>query len=90
MGVENDQVRVRDKAGYRLLSFESVDALLPDSKGDLVILKEGEMQGLQFKVIEIAEDRCVIRKPGTKRPTKKNPDHECLISDLVQVYPGSR
>ncbi|KAF8184856.1 hypothetical protein BJ912DRAFT_852915 [Pholiota molesta] len=90
MGVENDQVRVRDKAAYRSLSFESVDALLPDSKGDLVTLKAGEMQGLHFKVVEIVEGRCVIRKPGMKRPTKKNPDHECPVSDLVQVYPGSR
>ncbi|KAF8192199.1 hypothetical protein BJ912DRAFT_925104 [Pholiota molesta] len=75
MGVENDQVRVRDKAAYRSLSFESVDALLPDSKGDLVTLRAGEMQGLHFKVVEIVEGRklCISQREtnDTKRTDRR-------------------
>lgn len=88
MGVENDQVRVRDMATYRLVSFESVTAQLPDSKGQLVTFKEGEVQGVNFKVLEITESQCVLRIPGT-RTSKKNQDRKCLISDLIQVY-GNR
>ena len=53
------------------------------------MLKSAILQGTRFTVIQIAEDRCVLRKPGC-RPTKENPDSEFSISDLVQVYPALR
>lgn len=86
LGVENDLVKVRDKMDVRFVAFGSVSPLLPTSKGDLVVLKAGLMKGVHFNVIRIAEDLCVVRKPGT-RPTKKNPDPEFAISDLVQAHP---
>lgn len=89
LGVENDLVKVRDKMDIKFVAFESVNPLLPTSKGDLVVPKSGEMQGVRFNVIRIAGDLCVVRKPGT-RPTKKNPDAEFAISDLVQVHPAPR
>ena len=89
LGVENNLVRVRDKRDTKLIAFRSVSPLLPTSKGDLVMLKSAILQGTRFTVIQIAEDRCVLRKPGC-RLTKENPDSEFSISDLVQVYPAPR
>lgn len=89
LGMENDQVLVRDKVDNKLVSFESVSAMLPKEVGDMVTLREGELRGVKFKIVEMTKDRCVLRKPGV-RPTKKKPDHNCLISDVIQVYPGSR
>lgn len=86
LGLEDDLVKVRDKMHVKFVALESVSPLLPASKGDLVIPKAGHMQGTHFNVVRIAGGRCVVRIPGT-RPTKKNPDPEYPISDLVQVYP---
>ena len=66
--------------------LESVSPLHPTLKGDLVIPNAGQMQGVPFNVIRIAGDLCSVRKPGT-RPTKKNPDPEFAISDLLQIHP---
>ena len=89
LGVENNLVKVRDKRDTKSVAFQSVSPLLPTSKGDLVMPKTGKLQGTRFTVIRIAEDQCILRKPGC-RPTKENPDSEFSISDLVQVYPAPR
>ena len=89
LGIENDLVKVRDKANIKFLSFDSVSPLPPTSQGELVTPKSGEMQGIHLKVIRITESICVVRKPGTK-PTKKNPDTEFALTDLIQVYPVFR
>lgn len=73
----------------RFLTFESVHPLLPAAKGDLVIPKGGVMQGVHFVIVQVVGDICVVRKPGI-RPTKKNPDVEFSVSDLVQVHPATR
>ena len=88
LGVENGLVKVRDKMDVRFLTFEVVHPLLPAAKGDLVIPKSGAMQGVHF-IVQVVGDICVVRKPGT-RPTKKNPDIEFSVSDLVQVHPTIR
>lgn len=89
LGEEDGLVKVRDKADVKFLPFESVSPLLPTSKGDLVIPQGGEMQGIHFNVVRITGDMCVLRQPGT-RPSKKHPDMEFAISDLVQVHPAIR
>ena len=89
LGVENDLVKVRDKTDIKFVALESVHPLLPTSKGDLIIPKDGKLQGIHFSVVRITSNLCVVRKPGT-RPTKQNPDIEFAISDLVQVYPPPR
>ncbi len=89
LGIENDLVKVREKANIKFLTFDSVSPLPPTSQGKLVTPKSGEMQGTHFKVIRIMENMCVVRKPGTK-PTKKNPDMEFTLTDLIQVYPVFR
>lgn len=89
LGVENGRVKVRDKMDIKLLALEAVSPLLPTSKGDLIIPKDGKLQGIHFSVVRITSNLCVVRKPGT-RPTKQNPDIEFAISDLVQVYPPPR
>ena len=88
-GMENDLVKVRDKANIKFITLNSVSPLLPTSQGELVTARSGEMQGAYFKVIQITEKMCIVRKPGTK-PTKKNPDIEFALTDLVQVYPAFR
>ncbi len=89
LGVEDDLVKVRDKANVKLLAFDSVSPLPPTSRGELVTPRSGKMQGVYFKVIQIRENACLVRKPGTK-PTKNNPDAEFTLTDLVQVYPAFR
>lgn len=89
LGVENGLIKVRDKMDIKYLAFASVDPLPPTLKGDLVTPKAGEMRGVQFTVVRITGDKCVVHKPGT-RPTKKNPDTEFATSDLVQVRPAFR
>ena len=89
LGMENDLVKVRDKANIKFITLNSVSPLLPTSQGELVTARSGEMQGAYFKVIQITETMCIVRKPGTK-PTKKNPDIEFALTDLVQVYPAFR
>ena len=89
LGIENDLVKVRDKANIRFLTFDSVSPLPPTSQGELVTPTSGEMQGVYFKVIQIMESICVVRKPGTK-PTKKHPDTEFALTELIQVYPAFR
>ena len=86
LGLEDDLVKVRDKIDIQFVTLESISPLHPTSKGDLVIPKAGQMQGVPFNVIHISGDSCVVRKPGT-RPTKKNPDPEFAISDLLQIHP---
>ena len=87
LGIENDLVKIRDKLDIKFLGFDSIHPLLPTSPGDLVIAKTGEMRGVHFSIIRLTGDTCVVRKPGC-RPTKKNPDPEFPISDLLQVYPA--
>lgn len=89
LGVDNGLVKVRDKLHIKFLTFEVVNPLLPASKGDLVIPKEGRMQGVYFHVVRIVDGICVVRRPGI-RPTKQHPDVEFAISDLVQVHPAVR
>ena len=86
LGVENDLVKVRDKADVKFFTLESISPLSPTMKGDLVILKAGDMQGTAFNIIRVAGDICSVCKPGV-RLTKKNPDTEYATSDLVQIYP---
>ena len=87
LGLEDDIVKVRDKMDTKFVPLESVSPLHPTAKGDLVIPKAGQMQGVPFHIIRITGDLCVVRKPGM-RPTKKNPDPEFAISDLLQIYPA--
>ena len=89
LGIYHNLIKVRDKVDVKLLSFDSVHPLLPTSPGDLVIANGGEMHGVHFNVIQIRGNTCVVRKPGC-RPTKKTPDPEFMISDLIQVHPVPR
>ena len=89
IGVENDQVKVRDKLAYKLLSFDVVHPLLPSAKGDLVTPMTGPSQGVIYKVWEYNDEQCVVRQPGV-RPTKKHPDPIFPTVNLVQVLPAFR
>ena len=90
LSMDGDLVKVRDKVNIKLLPFDSVTPLPPTSDGDLVVPKTGELKGVQLRVLRIEDDTCMLRKLGVCTPTRKNPDRQFALSNVVQVFPALR
>lgn len=78
-------VQVRDRMQVREIASNTLSALPPRRKDDVVVVLSGEHVGKMFKVVEAFESVSQVKKPG--KVLRKNEVHPMFSNDmLVQAF----